>query len=356
MDATSIAQMRLINQKLVKTDLTSPVDVVSWMGAIQAQDYTMSRWAVGSRLKTSTDRLITEAVDNGAIIRTHILRPTWHLVTADDIRWMMPLSGPRVRVATRASDKFYGFTDEIVTRNNKTVAAIIEKKGSLTRPQIEAEFNKLGIKTDYFNFMAYVMMCAELDGVVCSGRGDGAKQTYCLFEERVGKLTPLPEDEALEKLARKYFTSHAPATLQDFMWWSGLSTTQARLGMKLIKSDFEVVVADGGEYWVNRSFNGSLEHDSDIHLLPAFDEFIVSYRERRHIFENTDYSKIITRNGIFKPAITCGGKVLGLWKRLKKKEAIAVETELFSKVNKKDQQNIDRALEAYKLFNFVAKP
>lgn len=356
MDASTLANIRLSNQQLIHSKLTTPSEVVSWMGAMQAQDYQMAKWAVGLRLPASTDKMIEQALTEGQIIRTHILRPTWHFVTPEDIRWMLPLSAPRVRAAVRAADKMYGFTDEMVARNNKTVAAIIEKNGHLTRLQIEAELNKLGITTDDNNRMAHIMMRAELDGVVCSGEVKGNKQSYCLLDERVASLTPLPQDEALEKLARKYFTSHAPATLHDFVWWSGMKVADARLGMELIKNDFEIVSIGSANYWVNRSANAASTNDKSIHLLPAFDEFIVSYKDRKHIFVDTDYKKIITSNGIFRPAITRGGHVVGAWKRSKKKSEITAESEMFDNVGKKTLSEIDLALDAYKLFNVVANP
>jgi hypothetical protein len=96
MTKQDIAKQRLHNQRVENTNLKAPSDVVAWLGAVQAQDYAAAKWAIGLRSQHVTDVDVEQAFTNGKILRTHVLRPTWHFVTPEDICWLLKLTAPRV--------------------------------------------------------------------------------------------------------------------------------------------------------------------------------------------------------------------------------------------------------------------
>lgn len=319
----NIAHLRLHHQQLLHSALDTPQAVVGWMGAMQAQDYPMSKWAVGSRLPGSTDASIEQAINRGDIVRTHILRPTWHLVAATDIRWMLALSAPNVMRALETYTKQLGLTEDVRLKSNRLIAKMLEGR-QMTREEIMAELQQAGIQTDDLR-PAHLMFSAELEGIVCNGAVRGKQQTYALLDERVPPAPHIPKEEALARLALRYFRSHGPATLRDYVWWSGLRVADARAGLEAAKSELHSLLSDGQEYWMAEPPKTPPKATDSLLLLPAFDEFMVSYTNRSASLEARLSSQAITGNGIFKPIVVVYGQVVGLWKRTVKKASVALE-------------------------------
>lgn len=350
MDASIIANLRLSNQQLIGTTLKTPEEIVSWMGAVQAQDFNMSKWALGVRVPVLTNGLVEDALNKGKLVRTHILRPTWHLVAGKDIHWMLSLSAPRLKAILKTYAKMLELTEATIEKGSAIIERALSEKGHLTRPQLGEVLKNRGIDLNSHQ-LNHIMFSAELHGVVCNGEISNGKQTYCLLEEKIPKTEVFDKQIALERLARKYFTSHAPATLQDFVWWSGLPIVDARAAMEMIKSDFVVETIDSQQYWINNSFTELKDNDDSLVLLPAWDEFVVSYKNRQHIILDEHYSKVISKNGIFKPVIVKGGQIVGMWKRVKKKEKVIAETQLFGEVDGFTKELIKKASNSFDLFH-----
>lgn len=350
MNTSLIANLRLNNQLLMGSDLKTPQEVVSWMGAVQAQDFNMTKWALGVRLPALTNKSVEDAINKGQIVRMHILRPTWHQVAATDIHWMLALSSPRVKQTLKSSDKILGLTDKIVEQMNVFIAKVLSENGDLTRQELGEMLRAEGHEMESRK-LNHMMYHAELDGVVCSGNIKGGKQTYRLLEEKIPKTEIFDKDIALERLARKYFMSHAPATLHDFVWWSGLAMSDARRAMEMIKPDFVVEKIDSLEYWINNSFKELKDSNESVFLLPAWDEFVVSYKNRQHIILDEHYRKVISTNGIFKPVVVKNGQIIGMWKRVKRKDKVFAETELFGKVDGATKDLIKKASDSFDLFH-----
>ncbi|MBK5721289.1 AlkZ family DNA glycosylase [Dysgonomonas sp. Marseille-P4677] len=328
MDATTIVTTRLVNQQLIKTDLKTPKEVVSWMGAIQAQDFNMAKWAVGVRLGGISDKQVEDAVNKGDIIRTHILRPTWHFVSSDDIYWMLKLTASRIKAAVDAYDKSLKLTPEIVLKTNLAITKLLEKEPHQTREELGIRLEELGIPINR-SILTHIMYHAEQDGIVCNGIVRGKKQTYDLLENRIPKPSEISRDEALYRLAYKYFRSHGPATLQDFIWWSGLTATDARKAVESIRKEFIFEIFDAQTYILHDScLNYKLDKDH-IHFLPAFDELFISYKDRKESLALEHQKKVIVSNGVFKPTIFHNGKIIGIWNRVVRKSGVTAEGSLF---------------------------
>jgi len=328
MTLTEISICRLFSQRIASTEFTSPKEIVGWMVAMQAQDFAMAKWAVGVRLLNATNAKVETALNKGEIIRTHVMRPTWHFVAADDIYWLLDLSASKIKSAMKARDKELELTEAIFTRSNNILEGILSGGVHLTREELAEALNNSNITTDN-NRLSHILMHAELDGIVCSGKVNGNKQTYALLCERVPHKKILSRDESLAELAKRYFTSHGPATLQDFIWWSGLSITEARKGLESIQSDFVSEVIGSARYWFKDSFPIIRKEEETIYLLPAFDEFLISYKDRSASLALIHHKKAVSDNGIFRPVIIMNGQVTGLWKRTIKKDEVMIEPTAF---------------------------
>ncbi|QHT67649.1 winged helix DNA-binding domain-containing protein [Rhodocytophaga rosea] len=319
-----ILNSRILNQQLVNSTCTTPKAVVSHMGAMQAQDYAMAKWAIGVRLPASTEALIEKAIDEGDIIRTHILRPTWHLVAADDIRWMMQLTAPHVNRLAATMYRQLEIDGALQSKTNEILIRLLEGGKQLTREEIMAALSRENITTNELRSY-HIMFRAELDQIVCSGARRGKQFTYALFEERIPPGKPHSREEALAKLVQRYFTSHGPATVHDFAWWSGLTITEIKQGLELVKPILNHIIFDKKTYYFVSRQAEKFPAGNLAYLLPAFDEFLISYTDRSLCLDPTIAREAISSNGIFKPVLVMNGKIVGLWKRTIKKNTVAIQ-------------------------------
>jgi hypothetical protein len=349
MTLSDIANIRLHTQQIAGTKFKKPEEMVSWMGAMQAQDYAMTKWGLGVRLPNSTDSEIEKALNSGKIIRTHIMRPTWHLVSADDIYWMTELSAPHLVSSMKGRHRELGLTEDIFVKSMKLIEKALSGGKHLTRDELMAQLTKAKIAINQYTAI-HIMYRAELEGIACNGIIRGKDQTYALLSQRVKRFKNILRDEALVKLAKKYFTSHGPATVQDFIWWSGLPAKDARSAFEMVKSNFISEVVDSETYWFSNSISIPKSNKPSIYLLPAFDEFIISYKDRKAAIELRHQKKAFTSNGIFKPVIVVNGQASGIWKRTIKKDKVVIETSYFHPHNKAEKKLIEEAAEQFGVF------
>lgn len=328
MTLPDISNCRLVSQRIATTEFSSAKDVVGWMGAMQAQDFAMAKWAVGLRLLNPTNSEIETALNKGEIIRTHIMRPTWHFIAAEDVYWLLDLTSNKIKQAMKTRDRELELSEAIFTKCNKILESILSKGIHLSREELAESFKIAGISTDN-NRLSHLLVRAELEGIVCSGSINGNKQSYALLSDRIPHKKILSRDESLAELANRYFTSHGPATLQDFIWWSGLSVTEARQGFESVKSWFISETVGSVNYWFKDSFPNTLSNTNSIYLLPAFDEFLISYRDRSASLSLIHHKKAVSDNGIFRPVIVVNGQVTSLWKRTIKKDEVMIDTSSF---------------------------
>jgi hypothetical protein len=331
MNPSLIPLYRLASQQLSGTKFTSPKEIVSWMGAMQAQDFSMAKWAIGVRLPGSTARMVEEAFKNGQILRTHLLRSTWHFVTPEDICWLLDLTAPQIKAGQSARDKQLGLTEAVYSRSNATIENALRQSGSLTREDLVAELQRAGIATDQ-NRASHLFARAELDKIICSGDIQRGKPMYALLDERVSNIRTLTREEALAELARRYFTSRCPATLRDFTWWSGLSAPDAKRALELVKSEFISEDVNGLTYWLAPDLTLPQPDKLNAQLLATYDEFIIAYANRTASIpvELERHMKQISDRGIFWPFILRNGLVVGTWRRTIKKDRLLVELKPFS--------------------------
>lgn len=335
MKAADIAPARIYKQQIANSRFTKPKDLVAYMGALQAQDYAMAKWAIGLRVPGSTQETVEQSLNKGELLRAHVLRPTWHIIPAKDIYWMLALSASKIRTLMRNMDKQLELTEKIFTKSNAVIEKCLAGAKYVSREEIGSRLEQAGIHTNE-NRLSHLLMRSELEGIACSGKPVSNKISYALLEQRVPKKTLPGKEESLALLAQKYFTSHGPATLQDFSWWSGLTLTHARQGLEAVKKQFNCIKIAGAEYWVDGSFPlDKNKRNTGIHLLPAYDEFIISYKSRAAALLPEHRKKVLTVNGIFFPVIVENGQVVATWKRKAVKDQLAVEANFFQQPSAK---------------------
>jgi hypothetical protein len=344
-----IARLRLVSQQIAGSKLKTVQEIVGCLGAMQAQDYAMVKWAIGVRLPGSANSAIEAAINKGKIIRTHLLRPTWHFASADDIRWMLELTGPLIRSSMIGRHREMGLTSSVLGKSY----AIMEKAMSggvhLTREELIAELGKAKIATAG-GLASHLFLSAESEEIICSGVLKDGKQTYALLDEWVPKTKSLPKEEALAKLAARYFDGHGPATVPDFIWWSGLPVRSARKALESVKRDFISETIDDQTYWFSGSLSAVKPAQKSVFLLPAFDEFLISYKNRRASLPHENHHKAVSNNGVFRPIIVVDGRVTGIWKRTIVKDKSTLQKTFFERPDKPTAALIDKAAAQYSRF------
>ena len=306
-----LARIRLHAQHLLGAPLGSAADVVGWFGAVQSQEVAVAPWSLGQRSR-ATHGEVLEALASGAILRTHILRPTWHYVRGSDLRWMMTLTGPRVRARMRPMDRKIG-VDKLVERSNDAIARALEGK-SLTRAEIGEALARKRIDAKG-QILGHLVSHAELALVACSGPPKGKQQTYALVDDRVPDRNIGPTgEEAIVELARRYVRSHGPATARDFSWWSGLTIREARRGMEA--AGLQSVLEDDRTYWYEPPLPSPRKGTVRAHLLQAYDEYGIAFTESRDVLDVGGHARAPASGAVsLVHWFTIDGQIAGYWRR-----------------------------------------
>jgi hypothetical protein len=347
MKVSDLPHQRLSNQHISEPTFQKPGEVVRWLGAVQAQDYAGAKWAVALRLNGATDAKVEQAFASGEILRTHVMRPTWHFVAPEDIRWMLELTAPRVHAANCYQYRRLELSRAIFKRTNAVVTKALRDGRQLTRAELGSVLRQAGIAADDLR-LTYLVLAAELDGVICSGARRAKQFTYTLLDERAPAVKTLTRDEALAELTRRYFVSHGPATEADFIWWSGLTRTDVRSGIEMVKRQLEHAVIDGKAYWSAESMPRSKNSRQAAFLLPNFDEYIVGYTDRGSIFDELHNNQLdARRNPLFQHTIVMHGQIAGTWKRILKKDTVIIEFNPFTPVTNAERAAMRVAAEKY---------
>lgn len=378
----TLALARLRHQRLIGPALASPADVVRWLGAVQSQDYAGASWALALRCRggggavagAGPDRIataadITSAFNAGHILRTHVMRPTWHFVAPEDIRWLQALTSSRVHAANAFAYRFSELDEATFRRSDRLITRALQGGKARTRRELAAVLEKGGVPATGLR-LACIVMRAELNALICSGPIAGKEHTYMLLEERVPPAPALKRDEALAVLARRYFASHGPASVHDFSWWSGLTVADARAGLDAVKSSLQSTEIDGRSYWgppeatragrasraTRKSATPGRRAAPIIHLLPNYDEHVVAYRDHSHSLDPATREVRRTRGspgrstrhgGVGEPLavhlIARNGLVVGRWRRTFERHQAVITTQLLTPLKPPETTSVQRA-------------
>ena len=341
----NIGHTRLSNQQVSRPTFRDPADVVRWLGAIQAQDYLGGLWAVGLRTKGATEATVEDAIARRAIVRTWPMRGTLHFVAAEDVRWILPILTPRVVAGAQSRFRQLGMDDATFTKSARVAEKALAGGNVVRRDKLYEIWKAAGIATHESRGLHLLGVLSQ-QGLLCFGPRDGKQQTFTLLEEWLPQSRTLARADALGELARRYFTSHGPATVHDFAWWSGLTVTDARAGLEGVKSELESDDVDGRTFWFADSPSVRAGAGA-AYLLPPWDEFTVAYRDRRDVLDPRHARRVNAGGGILSPVIVVRGQVVGCWQRTIKKDTVTVKPSLFRALDRADREAVAKAVDRY---------
>ncbi|HEX5084114.1 MAG TPA: winged helix DNA-binding domain-containing protein [Blastocatellia bacterium] len=350
MTISDIARLRLHNQRISASMFRRPADAVAWLGAVQAQDYLGALWAVGLRLRNAVEADIEQALADRKIIRTWPMRGTLHFVAAADARWMLELLTPRI-VANIAQTflRQFDLDERAFARSKELFVRALQGGKRLARTAMYKVLEEGGVSTAGQRGRHILWRMAQ-DGVICFGSREGRQQTFALLDEWAPKAKRLSRDESLAEITKRYFTSRGPATLQDFMWWSGLTKADASAGLEMAKRSLVRETFNGQPYWLASSTPETKDPPPSAYLLPAFDEYTVAYKDRGAVLDPAYTKQANPGNGVLSPVIVIGGRVVGTWKRTLKKDSLAISQSHFAKLKRIEAQAITEAASRYGKF------
>lgn len=305
---------RLLGQQLICPEFTTPAEVVAWMGAMQAQDYRMMRWAVGMRCKRPSLKAFTQDFDEGRIVRTHLLRTTWQLVPGEDLGWMLNLCRDSALRGLRGWMNTNGVSipQKEQAQVQEVFADVLSLKRSARKEDFAAALEQRGMDMDDHR-LSYHIRLAEFGGLLCSGDLHPTKATYSLTEVKLPPQRTMNREEALAELARRYFRSHGPATLEDFVWWSGLGILDCRKGIEALGSELVQERCKHLNLYFYRDARIRGFRSGCLHLLPPYDEYLIGYKSR-HVSLHPDHRhQAHNQRGIFWPVVLSDGQVVGNW-------------------------------------------
>lgn len=348
MDPLSVVRRRLADQRLAGEPFVAVQDAVRWLGAVQAQEFAEAKWSLAERTRDRTDADVEAAFARGDIIRTHVLRPTWHFVAREDLRWLLRLSRPRVHALNRYWYRKFELAPDVLARGHDVLARTLAGGEPRTRRQLARELAGAGIDAGGLR-LGYLLMHAELEELICSGPRRGNQHTYALLDERVpgSSLDGRSREEALAELALRYFRSHGPATIRDFTAWSSLTVSDGRSALERVGPGLEAEEDHSGRRWYaapSRS-QEALRSAQGAFLVPMYDETIVAYQDLRVVLAHQP-----PRPGLLERPIVIDGRTHGSWKRTLTARSVTITATLFGPLAAPETDALGETVERFGRF------
>ena len=344
-------QIRMLNQQLLSPLYERPEDIVAWQGAMQAQDYNYFRWAIGIRQRTPQLIQLQEAFVKAELLRLHLLRCTVQVVSQKDIGWLLPLCKERNLRTLQSWHKSINisFSESHFEEITRAMQELLAGGKSLPKRAIAEELASLGFLLDD-RLLTSLLVWSEIEGILCSGVMQGREATWALLSERVSTVCSLTPDEALKQLALKYFRSHSPASLEDFVWWAGLSKTRCKKALTLIANEVEEIKVEGEAMYLYHNTLDCPDYARKVLLLPPYDEYLIGYKSRWVALEKKHTAKAHNNFGIFKPVILHEGRVVGNWKASIDKQGENLTIDFFAEKSKIGRQSLQGAVNQFVQF------
>ena len=346
--AVNIARLRFRNQGLGPGQFDDPPSVAAYMGALQAQDRPSMLWALGIRCAKAGVGQVEQAFHEKRLVRTWLLRGTLHVAAAEDVRWMLALLSPRLKRRSTRRWRELALDAETLARGQDILVHALRDGQSLTRAQLFAALEAGGVSPAGQRGY-HILRAAALDQLICFGPRRGNEPAFVLIDNWATQAKRLDKESALAELARRYFRSHGPATLADFVWWSGLTTGLAREGLAAARPDFEEITIGGETYWMPPITQPS-QSATTAALLPAYDEYYLGYKNREAMLNPHFDKNAVSSGGVFRPTIVIDGQIVGVWQMARTKGGIPLEPKLFRSLTAEEERRLARAARRYGAF------
>ncbi|KQS24876.1 winged helix DNA-binding domain-containing protein [Dyadobacter sp. Leaf189] len=346
MTIRDIQNLRLHNLLLSDPRFKTPAETVRWLGAIQAQDHAGALFSIALRMQGGTQTDVEKAIAEKSIVRTWPMRGTLHFVAAEDAHWMLRLLTPRIIKRSAGRYKQLELDDRIFAKSRDLIVPELLGGRQMTRAEVYALLENGGIPTGEQRGMHIINHLAQTQ-ILCHGTHNEKQPTYTLLDEWVANPRQLDETESIAEITLRYFTSHGPATLNDFVWWTGLKVSDAKLGLQLNADKLQSMEVNGDTYWCPQEQMETVVEKATF-LLPGFDEYMLGYTDRSVILEEANWGKIIPgNNGMFMPTIVIDGKVEGIWKRTLKKDSVQLDMYPFKKISQTKKRLLEGCAREY---------
>ncbi len=350
MTSRDVALLRLANQQIAASQCREPEEVVAALGAMQAQDYLGTLWAIGLRLPAATEAKIERAIADRTIIRTWPLRSTLHFVAAADVHWFLELLGPRIISTANFLNERLGLDAAELSRIRKTLFKALQGSQQLTRGEVYTTLERAKISMEGHRGR-HILWRMGVERVICFGTRRGKQVTFTLLDEWVPPARKLDRDAALADLIVRYFNGHGPAKLDDFVWWSGLKVSDAKAGLAMVSSQLESLTVNNQLYWMQPGRPLLEKRTPIVNLLPGFDEYLLGYRDRTAALDPLHAQKIQPgSNGMFASTIVVNGKVAGTWRRVLAKKSVKIGINLFGSLTNGETRMLEEAIRRYCTF------
>jgi hypothetical protein len=336
-------------QRIGHNPFASPAAAVRWFGALQAQDYLGSLWAIGLRTRRATEASVEQAIADRSIVRTWPLRGTLHFVATEDVRWILNLCAPRTLVRNaRRLEQQHGIDSRLIARSRKVLTDALRGGNCVSRPDLYRLLERARIETGGTRGLHLLWWHAH-EGLICLGPRAGKQQTFVLMDEWLPATPPRSREESLAELARRYFTSHGPATVRDFAWWSGLTAADADAAREMVAGELAAVTVGKQTYW-QAAGTAAARAKSACHLLPAYDEYTVAYQDRGAVLSSEVAARADSGHGIFYPAIVIDGQIAGTWSRQLQNSSVAITCRPFARIDRGQLPALAAAARRYAQF------
>lgn len=319
-------------------------DVVRLLACVQSQECAHAFWSLGMRTSGLGYADVQAEFDAGIVLRTHILRPTWHLVAAEDIRWILAATSARVQQLNGTMYRREGLGPTTLDRGAELIRELLRGGQYRTRAELGATLAAEGLVANRFR-LAYVIMNAELEGLICSGPMRGAQQTYALLAERAPDAGSRAGD--LGELARRFYAGHGPASLRDLARWATLTQIQAGRATEAAAERLERVAVDGVPHWFDPAAASAPVTDRAL-LLPVYDEATLSYPGVN--FPRAEHYPLGAHPQPSAGAVVVGEVNIGTWRRELRGKNVIVEVAVARGRSARDLRLVTEAAEELAAF------
>lgn len=344
-DRRRLTSLRLAAQGIAAPNrFTSAGDVVRHLAAVQAQDFGGAKWSIGLRTLGATEADVNAAIASREIVRSWPMRGTLHFVAAEDLGWMLQLTGERTIRSAAGRHRQLGLDAAHFELARSTAEGLLSGGRVLGRTELLAAFSGVGLDVTE-NRGNHLLQNLSARGILVFGPLQGTSQTFTLLEEWVPDPRRRDPEEAVAEWVLRYFCGHGPATIRDFAWWSSLTLTAARRGLAAVESQLESIEVDGIEYWHSPGLEPA---DPGVHTLPGFDEYVLGYQDRSAQLEAQFATTIVPGgNGMFLPTIVVDGEIVGTWRRTLGARQVTVAPVPFVELTVSARRGVGSEVERY---------
>jgi hypothetical protein len=346
----AVIRARLAVQHIARPIRATPLDIVRHLLAVQAQDYIGAKWGVGLRIKGATDAAVDRAVNAATIVRTHVLRPTWHFVAAEDIRWLLAITGPRVIALNAWVSRKLGLDARKLTKALRAMARTLEGGAFRTRDELRDAMVAAGVAVPSGLHLAYYVMHAEQVALICNGPRRGKQFTYALMDERVPATPAIDDDEALGRLAARFVRGHGPASTRDLARWASLPQATAKRAVEIAGAELVTRTFDGTKLLVTPDARRPVRGALGAQLLCIYDEYFAGFKDRAAIITPADERAISSRGAAVREGFLIDGRVRGTWAREFDAKSVSIALRPFGRISATERSALRRAVEPYARF------